>query len=334
MRVRTDTSPYPFLCVVFCFLCELTRLAKEDIHDVDSLVQLSSDSDSPLDVQDMAKALVQHHRTHLHQVDILGTFYDIISLSKALPAFKNLKSVTISRFDGSEDAPPNFESATTRAFWAVIKALNNCPFPVESFTIDSLYNSTLVSIPMPKLGQIHEVLENLKQLSILKLCVRTGMGERARTILEEEIILQTPYLEVLRIGNAERLRLGPLHTSRFPLHLGYSSNPTLFYWPHLKVLEMKSKVSILENRLVTFLARHGPTLRELKITGFSLGARYQQISDWKGVFQNLRILLTLDKLILSELRIEDRCAGETMFLDVDEGQLRGWEKLVPRIRNC
>lgn len=306
--------------------------AKEDIHDVDSLVQLSSNYDSPLAVQDMAKALVHHHKTHLHQVDILGTFYDIISLSKALPAFKNLKFITISRFDASGYAPPDFESATTRAFWAVIKALNSCPFSVESFTIDSLYHSTLIGIPMHKLGQIHEVLENLKQFSVLSLCVRTGLSERVRTILEEEMISQTPNLEVLRIGNAE-MRSGPPHTSQFPLRLGGSLNATLFYWPHLKVLEMRSKVSILENRLVLFLGRHGPTLRELKISGCSLSADNQQISDWRGVFQNLRILLTLDKLLLSELRIENKCAGETKFLDVEEAQLREWEKWVPRIGN-
>ncbi|KAL0636221.1 hypothetical protein Q9L58_004782 [Maublancomyces gigas] len=205
----------------------------------------------------MAKALVQHHKTHLHQVDILGTFYDIISLSKALPGFRNLKSVTISRFDKSEHAIPDFESATTRAFWAVIKALNNCPFLVESLTIDSLYYTTLSDIPMPKLGQIHEVLENLKQLSILKLSA--------------------------------------------------------------------------EDRLVALLERHSPSLRELLLKGFSLRAGYQQVSDWKGVFESIRVLLTLNKLVLSDLRIENSCGRKREFSKVEVAQLREWEKWVPRI---
>lgn len=332
--LSASTCRYPFHRLVSSpfFLQTNANRAKEDIHDVDSLVQLSSDCDSPLAVQDMAKALVQHHKTHLHQVDILGTFYDIISLSKALPGFKNLKSITISRFDSSGYAPPDFESATTRAFWAVIKALNSCLFPVESFTIDSLYHSTLFDIPMPKLRQIHVVLKNLKQFSVLSLCVRIGLSERVRMILEEEILVQTPNLEVLRIGNAE-MRSGPSHTGQCPLGLGRSSNVIFFYWPYLKVLEMGSKVSILENSLVPFLGRHGPTLRELKISGFSLSAGHQQISDWRRVFQNLKILLTLDKLLLSELRIENKCARRTEFLDVEEAQLREWEKWVPRIRN-
>lgn len=259
---------------------------------MDSLVQLTSECDSP-SVQDMAKALVQHHKTHLHQVDILGTFYDIISLSKALPAFTNLNSVTVSRFDTSESALPSFESATTRAFWAVIKALNNCPFLVESFTIDSLYYSTLADIPAPKLWQIHEAFESLKQLSILKLSrglfllryppgPDMGRVQTVRDILEEEILSQIPKLEVLRIGNSDCSISSPPH---FPLHLDHNSPSKLFYWPHLKILEMRGSASILESRLVMFLERHGPTLRELVLAGFSLRAGHQQISDWKGVFQ-------------------------------------------------
>lgn len=280
----------------------------------------------------MANALVQHHKTHLHQVDILGTFYDIISLSKALPAFRNLKSVTISSFDASEIAPLSLQSATTRAFWAVIKALNNCPFPLESFTIDSLYYSTLVEIPPPKLDQIHEALENLKQFSILKLSMGAGMGDlQSRTVLED-IISQTPSLEVLRIGNEDRWRAIPHRNSQFLLHL---ENSTLFHWPHLRVLEMKSGASIVEARLVMFIGRHGPTLRELKLEGFSLRAGHNQISDWRVVFESLRAMLTLDKLVLSDLRTEnrrDRGAGDDFFSKVGRAQLSEWEKWVPRAR--
>lgn len=301
-------------------------------------MQLTSNSDYP-SVQDMAKALVQHHKTHLHQVDILGTFYDIISLSKALPGFRNLKSVTISRFDKSEHAIPDFESATTRAFWAVIKALNNCPFLVESLTIDSLYYTTLSDIPMPKLGQIHEVLENLKQLSILKLSAglfllqylpepEVGRTQTVRDVLTEEIFSQTPNLEVLRIGNANSRLSSPPH---FPLELDHNSPRKLFHWPHLKVLEMRSNASIIEDRLVALLERHSPSLRELLLKGFSLRAGYQQVSDWKGVFESIRVLLTLNKLVLSDLRIENSCGRKREFSKVEVAQLREWEKWVPRI---
>lgn len=296
-------------------------------------MQLTSDFDSS-SIQDMAKALVRHHKTHLHQVDILGTFYDIISLSKSLPAFRNLKSVTISRFDGSDQAPSSLESATTRAFWAVIKALNNCQFQIESFIIDSLYHSTLIHIHARNLEQIHEVLENLKHFSVLKLSVATDMRDiQVRTILEE-IITQTPNLEILQIGNAESWNVDPYNTSQFSLHLERSHSPKLFHWPHLTVLEMQGRATIQQDRLIAFLGGHERTLRELSLRGFALKACTRQISDWKTVFEKLRDLLALKRLVLSGLMSQDRRDGrdrDGRFSRVGEAQLREWEKWVPRV---
>lgn len=304
---------------------------------MDSLVQLTSNSGSP-SVPEMAKALVQHHQTHLLQIDILGTFYDIISLSKALPAFRNLKSVTISRFDSSEHAIPEFEPAATRAFWTVIKALNNCPFLVESLTIDSLYYTTLADIPIPKMRQIHKVLENLKQLSILKLSgglfllqylpePEVGREQTMLDVLTEEIFSRAPDLEVLRVGNSNSRISSPPH---FPLNLDYHSPRKLFHWPHLKVLEIRSNASIVEARLVDLLERHSPSLRELLFQGLSLRAEPQQISDWKGFFENIRVMLTLNKLVLSDLKTENTYGQKREHLKVEVAQLREWEKWVTR----
>lgn len=294
---------------------------------MDCLVQLTSDPDSP-SVRDMAKALVQHHETHLHQVDILGTFYDIISLSKALPALTNLKSVTISRFDGSEEAPHMLESATTRAFWAVIKALNNCPFRIESFKLDSLYYSTLIDIPLPKLGQIHEVLENLRQFSIPNVSVAVEMSDReVRNVLQEDILSRTPNLEVLRIGNANPERSTAFH-SQWVLEHEYG--PKWLHWPRLRVLEMNgARARVSQDRFVMFLTDHELTLVELTLKGFTLRDNPLRGPDWKIVIENLRNFLFLKKLELEDLAAETRHMGNTK---VEEWQLEQWVKWVLAVK--
>lgn len=301
----------------------------EDIHDVDPLVQLTSGSNFS-SVQEMAKALLQHHKSHLHQVDVLGTFYDIISLSKALPAFRNLKSVTVSCFGNSQQASLDFELATTRAFWAVIKALNNCPFQIESFTIDSFYYTTLIGIPTANLKQIHRVFEGLIQFSVPKLSSTTEMSDRqVQSVLEDEIISKTPNVEILRIGNEQSWRADPY---QLPLHLERNNSLKVFYWPYLRVLEMNSRATVCQSSLVTFLGRHRRTLRELTLKGFALAAGSQHIPDWRVVFGELRALLQLEKLVLSDLRIEERRDREGGFSEVEKAQLSEWEKWVLKSR--
>lgn len=291
---------------------------------MDSLIQLSDESDT-LSIQDMANSLVEHHKNHLHQVDVLGTFYDIISLSKALPAFTNLKSVTISTFDGSFELPRppphGVAEATTRAFWAVIKALNNCAYQIESFSVDSL---SKLSIPPSKLAQIHEVFEDLTHLS-----VGSVYGQRSYSF-QQDILARTPQLQTLRLGSE-----------------GYGSCewqdilrdricPGLLYWPHLKVLEMdggvSGRVTIQHKGLVKFLTAHQNTLTDLSIKRFVLRDIYRTgqtvSSDWCFVIGRLKTFPVLGKLVLREL-------GEFVVADrgckwIEEEQLLEWENLVTK----
>ncbi|RPB07891.1 hypothetical protein P167DRAFT_376621 [Morchella conica CCBAS932] len=272
-------------------------ISSKDIHDVDSLIQLSDESDT-LSIQDMANSLVEHHKNHLHQVDVLGTFYDIISLSKALPAFTNLKSVTISTFDGSFELPPplGVAEATTRAFWAVIKALNSCAYQIESFSVDSV---SKLSIPPSKLAQIHEIFEGLTHLSIGSV-----YGQRSYNF-QEDILARTPQLQTLRLGSDGRGSCEWQDILRDRIGTGH------LYWPHLKVLEMdggvSGRVTIQQKGLVRFLTSHQNTLTDLSI-------------------KRLKTFPVLRKLVLREL-------GEFVVADrgckwIEEEQLLEWENLV------
>lgn len=287
---------------------------------MDSLIQLSDESDT-LSIQDMANSLVEHHKNHLHQVDVLGTFYDIISLSKALPAFTNLKSVTISTFDGSFELPPplGVAEATTRAFWAVIKALNSCAYQIESFSVDSV---SKLSIPPSKLAQIHEIFEGLTHLSIGSV-----YGQRSYNF-QEDILARTPQLQTLRLGSDGRGSCEWQDILRDRIGTGH------LYWPHLKVLEMdggvSGRVTIQQKGLVRFLTSHQNTLTDLSIKRFVLRDIYMtgqtMSSDWCFVIGRLKTFPVLRKLVLREL-------GEFVVADrgckwIEEEQLLEWENLV------
>ncbi|KAH0610973.1 uncharacterized protein H6S33_011400 [Morchella sextelata] len=270
----------------------------------------------------MANSLVEHHKNHLHQVDVLGTFYDIISLSKALPAFTNLKSVTISTFDGSFELPPplGVAEATTRAFWAVIKALNNCAYQIESFSVDSV---SKLSIPSSKLAQIHEVFEGLTHLSI------RIYGQLSYNF-QGGILARTRQLQTLRLGSDGRA------SCEWQDILRDRIGPGFLYWPHLKVLEMDGgvsvRVTIQQKGLVKFLTAHRNTLTDLSIKRFILRDIYTtgqtMSSEWCFVIERLKTFPVLRKLVLREL-------GEFVVADRDckwteEEQLLEWENLVTK----
>ena len=72
---------------------------------MDTFIQLGPIEVDDATVSSQAQDLLERHQKYLGQLDVIGTFFDIISLVKALPAFINLKSVVIYSANNPGDAP-------------------------------------------------------------------------------------------------------------------------------------------------------------------------------------------------------------------------------------
>ncbi|KAI5793029.1 hypothetical protein EDC01DRAFT_615955 [Geopyxis carbonaria] len=307
----------------------------KDVHSVDPSIQLedyaSGHTVCDQSVKKIAECIVTHHQIYMEQSDILGTFYDVICLSQALPAFRSLKAVTISRFVSTSDAPLRFEACSDRAFWSVIKALQRCEMPIEHFSIDSLYPTTLLSVPKPKREQIWEVMCNLKSLCV-KLCTVIQSGEESvddwRKAFQNDVISKAKHLEVLRISYAEAQE--NTGTRRWVLEQVTGSG-----WlslPYLRVLEMHSpdKTILFQDILLSFLQDHRQTLQELSISGFTLfNVNRMGIplsASWTQLFEQLKNVLKLRRVEFDRLEYLD--SSQSNIQEVDRNLLDRYMKLL------
>jgi hypothetical protein len=99
----------------------------------------------------------------------LGTYYDILTIARALAGFSGLHSVVISEPDIS--TPPNeHESidATVRAFWAIIKALQDCEYTLKDLSISGLEVGEVPWRPqcLKYRAQVVPVLQRLTSLTL------------------------------------------------------------------------------------------------------------------------------------------------------------------------
>ncbi|RPA99942.1 hypothetical protein L873DRAFT_841227 [Choiromyces venosus 120613-1] len=285
------------------------------IHAVDNLICLEHTyptDDQPLDV--IADDLVQRHEEYLHQEDILGTFYDVLSLSKAFPLFRNLRSVTVSRSDATDDAPWTYENTMERAWWAVIKALNKCDYPIERLHVDAVYNSMLYGVAMSKMAQVYEVLGELKELSVPVISLGNEVLHLPVHAALKAFLRSGRNLEVVRLGNYNRLRMDLVDKD-----LGH-------IWPSLRVLDLVANAAVEPGDLVAFLELHSVTLRELTLRRFGLVGRVESGTHWvwERIFERLHKSLTLTKLSLSDLQAPSGSPAVTI------ADMRGWERTVPR----
>ncbi|CUS11304.1 unnamed protein product [Tuber aestivum] len=290
-------------------------VGKANIHAVDNLICLEKTYPTRNQTLDaMAESLVQRHEEYLHQEDILGTFYDVLSLSKALPLFRSLRSVSISRFDSADDAPQEYEDTMERAWWAVIKALNKCDYPVERLHIDAVYDGMLHGVPLSKMAQVYEVLGELKELSVPAISLGSGAFLRPGHVALKVLLGSGRNLEVVRLGNSNQLRMDLVNED-----LG-------FLWPCLRVLDLAANTEVEAGDFVAFLELHSSTLRELTLTKFGLVGRAEDGTQWAWgrIFERLHQSLTLTKLTLSHLQAPSSLPAVT----IDD--MREWERTVPR----
>lgn len=291
-------------------------VGEASIHAADNLLCLEKPYPTiNLTLDAMAESLVRRHEEYLHQEDVLGTFYDVLSLSKALPHFRNLRSVTVSRFDLVDDAPGAYEATTERAWWAIIKALNKCEYPVERLHVDAVYNGMLHGVSMSKMTQVYTVLGELKELSIPAISLGNEDNRPGHAALKV-FLGSGQNLEVVRLGNTNRFRMDLVDKD-----LGC-------VWPSLRVLDLAANTAVEAEDLVAFLELHSNTLRELTLRRVGLLVRVDNDTHWvwERVFERLHNSLTLTKLTLSHLQ-----APHGLGLPaVTKADMREWERTVPR----
>ncbi|KAG0130212.1 hypothetical protein HOY82DRAFT_562715 [Tuber indicum] len=288
---------------------------RPSMHAVDNLICLEKNYPTrDLTLDAMAESLVRQHEEYLHQEDILGTFYDVLSLSKALPLFRNLCSVTISHFRSVTDSPRAYEDTTERAWWAVIKALNKCDYPVERLHIDAVYDGMLHGVPMSKMAQVYEVLSELKELSVPAISLGNEAFHRPGHTALKAFLRSGRNLEVVRLGNSNRQRMDLVDKD-----LG-------FLWPCLRVLELEANTAVEPEDFIAFLELHSSTLRELTLKGFRLLGRAENGAHWVWgrVFERLHQSLALMKLTLSHLEAPSDSPAITI------ADMKEWERTVPR----
>lgn len=292
-------------------------VGEASIHAADNLLCLEKTYPTmDLTLDAMAESLVRRHEEYLHQEDVLGTFYDVLSLSKALPLFRSLRTVTVSRFDSVDDAPRAYEATTERAWWAIIKALNKCEYPVERLHIDAVYNGMLHGVSMSKMTQVYTVLSELKELSIPAISLGNEVDNRPGHAALKVFLGSGQNLEVVRLGNTNRFRMDLVDEG-----LGC-------VWPSLRVLDLAANTAVEAGDLVAFLELHSNTLRELTLRRFLLLVRVDNGTHWvwERIFERLHKSLTLTKLTLSDLE-----APHGLGLPaVTKADMREWERTVPR----
>ncbi|KAI5811357.1 hypothetical protein DFH27DRAFT_533090 [Peziza echinospora] len=110
-------------------------LALPSQHEVDILLDAmpmgsenaanSETSDHPeLDAVQILEEIHERHQRYLKQQDILGTFYDTLSMYQSLPLFHNLRKIHVR---DSKSSSPEDSEAFARAFWNIVKVMAAIP---------------------------------------------------------------------------------------------------------------------------------------------------------------------------------------------------------------
>ena len=350
---------------------------------MDRLIGLDEDwpdgDAAPPSVDAVAQALFTRHQQFLAQVDVLGTYYDIISLCKILPAFRSLRTVVISRFaqpapqtrepadhdddddddddddggDDGDDSGDSFDSldsdgsdftgedsaSPTRAFWAVVKALQHCEYGLAALTIDAWHPASLYPpgcvdgvlvrcepperyrFSLPKSLQIRAAVQHLTSLTLSSVALpyRGASWHHSirADILSQCARLERLCLEVANVGNqyAERFT-NPF--DQFPgfdglawarpgsIHRGNDDDEPQF--PQLRSLELRGfgpRGAKLSPRLMMdFCTAHRRTLRSLSLRCLWLRqpGRPEPELLFEDVMAQLASVLELDSADLDDLR--------------------------------
>lgn len=310
---------------------------------MDRLIDLddrhSDGSAAPPPLAAVAQALFSRHQQFLAQADVLGTYYDIISLCRILPAFRSLRAIVISRFaqtpglaDNDNDATADDSAGPTRAFWAVVKALQICEYELESLTIDSWHLASLYSpdcgaswcegdvvchLSLSQSLQIRDAVEHLTSLTLsnIWLACRAGPGWRNRVrvdILSQCARLEHLCLEVADIGcrlpnSAHALDpfngfdgLAWAYPDRYP--------DIQQQFPRLRSLELRGAgphgARLSPEPMAAFCVAHRHTLRSLSLRRLWMHFEppHPGPPPFEGDMARLASLLQLDAVHFSDLR--------------------------------
>lgn len=232
----------------------------------------------------MARDLLARHQMYLAQTDVLGTYFDILSLARALPAFSNLRTVTISAF--ASEPYRQYDASPTRAFWGLIKALNHCEYEITTLTIaawhpPSLFPSAYYQRPAAetpyadsKPQQIANVVASITHLALTNI-PQVYRGPWWQCALRTEIVCHCVAVESLTIIiDSERVPYADPDSSfpsfrnilfETPLHFALSPWAIDYRLPKLAHLELAATTregAHLEDPTV-FLTMHKDTLRSL-----------------------------------------------------------------------
>ncbi|TGZ81647.1 hypothetical protein EX30DRAFT_340532 [Ascodesmis nigricans] len=288
-------------------LHEQTSLSS-NVHAADSIIGLSAPPKldwihgKPATVQEWARMLMEKHQKWLLQQDIIGTFYDIISLAKTLPSFPSLRAVTISKFNEYE-SNSSYGTAALQAFWAVIKALNLC-----ENTIESLHLGLFCPHMFPTFSLSHDdyqeqgiiALSKLRHMEIRELVTHESTFYRHQHLMFERIFLtECIHLETLILGHNE------MWDDDFAFRLTIKVFQLIL--PHLRVCELRFSNAVQEDgeQIVRFLKYH-KKLERLVLTGFAISepsvpAGWEDISRWERVFSSTRGQVSIPSVELASL---------------------------------
>lgn len=331
---------------------------------MDPFIQLDSGDIDKATVSAMARDLIERHQKYLGQLDVIGTFFDIISLVKALPAFIHLTTVLISYFDDTTaDGPLGYrekDTAPTRAFWGVVKALQHCHFEIEILTIDAWHPMSLVRKVCSGLNPPwrEEMWEEGEQwgTGISSDSDATGLPTRISPPGNHQIANVVGFLTSLTLSNIwpQRVELGwqkcilldiLMHCQRLeklcielvvPPGSARSGSLSGMLWARseayrkfvyppllcLKDLELKcgGDGAFLSTCLMPLFRGRNGTLKKLKLSGFYVKSNVVSRIEWDEYFGHLASDLRLEEVRLDKLKTS---RGDMFYRSPEE--LRRWE---------
>jgi hypothetical protein len=270
-----------------------------DIHNADYFLALDDPDD--VSVERRAKGLVARHRVYLAEADVLGTFYDVASLVKAMPRFQSLREVVISQFDDRDPVFPT--NSASRALWGIVKALQYCDYQIKSLTIDAWDVVTADDFVDRKgLAQLARVARELTSFTATKVPKESTYHESILCWL------------LFNSTKLERLCMDAEDGSSIENQLLRNQHGRIFF-RDLVDLELRTP-RFSAGRLPSlsrFLKLHKETLRRLSLGGLQL-----HLHQWSNLFGELK-----DELQLSCMRLESLSdQGSPVYW---ESSMREWE---------
>lgn len=177
-----------------------------------------------MQVEELTRRIHEQHQLYLLQQDILGTFYDTLSIFSSLPLFKRLQTIRIVDFEIPPDVTPipeetpytlGHEAAVCRAIHSISKTLallhdsalpNLRCWEIERFDYSVLRPQSFCSSSRNRKDdeiwiQFEDALSRISNFKIDKLnCVVTGQ-QHCPFVLAEVLMNGGNYLEELAIAD-------------------------------------------------------------------------------------------------------------------------------------